>query len=124
LYNLEYRQGADYRLSEIRHNENRKNGSKLPLNPSFVNFGLDGAITALTVVDDPYAPDEAEDEFLLLVGTATGEVFMSDILSRKSLGLVHRESFRSNLICYFRNRTTWQKSDYKQRANGRGVFNE
>lgn len=77
----------------MKHTENRQNGTKLALEPSFVNFGLNGAITALTVVDDPFAPDEAEDEFLLLVGTTTGEVFMSDILSQKSLGLVHRESF-------------------------------
>lgn len=52
---------------------------------------MKGGVTALLVVDDPFAPDEAEDEFLLLVGTTHGEVYISDILSKKSLGLVHRK---------------------------------
>lgn len=63
---------------------------KLDLDISFVNFGMKGAVTALLVVDDPFAPDEAEDEYLLLVGTTNGEVFMSDILAKKSMGIVHR----------------------------------
>lgn len=46
-------------------------------------------MTALLVVDDPFAPDEGEDEFLLLVGTTIGDVYISDILSKKSMGVVH-----------------------------------
>lgn len=46
------------------------------LEPSFVTLGLDGAVTALLIVDDPYAPDHAEDEVLLLVGTSKADVHM------------------------------------------------
>lgn len=60
-----------------------------------MNVGMGGAITALLVVDDPFAPDEAEDEFLLLVGTAAGEVYISDILARKSMGNVYSKFFKT-----------------------------
>ncbi|KAI6223757.1 hypothetical protein M3Y99_01429000 [Aphelenchoides fujianensis] len=58
--------------------------------PSFVTYGLDSAANALLIVEDPYATDEAEEEYLLLVGTNKGEVYMYDILSKKSVGIVYK----------------------------------
>ncbi|KAI6190609.1 hypothetical protein M3Y97_00137000 [Aphelenchoides bicaudatus] len=59
------------------------------LDVSFVNINMEGAVTSLLVVDDPYASDDAEDEYLLLVGTTTGDVYISDILSKKSMGIIY-----------------------------------
>lgn len=55
---------------------------------------LNGGATALLVVDDPFATDDAEDEALLLVGTSAGAIYLYDIVAHLSMGLVYR-AFRA-----------------------------
>ena len=48
------------------------------LEPSFMVRNLNGVASAILVVDDPFATDDAEDETLLLVGTSAGSVYVSE----------------------------------------------